>query len=112
MAASRAAMLKWPKACDPRRLRIGSSTISNVPITARIVSGRKRMRSEGLNPKLAGIGGLRWHPRRMLHAHLEWHVHLGLLQHARGGPADGRPERLRIGAPPQPHGGERLDDPP
>src|ERR1035437_7814674 len=107
MAATRAAMLKWPKACDPRRWRIGSSTIISVPITVRIVSGRKRMRSEALNPKLAGIGGLRWHPRRMLHSHLEWHVHQRLLQHARGGPADGWQERLRIDAHPHHHRDER-----
>ena len=50
MAATRVAMLKWPKACEERRWRIGSSTISSVPITVRIVSGRKRIRSAALNP--------------------------------------------------------------
>src|ERR1017187_7233077 len=99
IAASSAKMLKWPKAYEARLCRIGSSTINAVPITVRMISGRKRMRSVALAPKLAGMRYLRvpaqFDPFR--------HVDVGLLQHPRRGLAHRRQETLRVNSHPHHH---------
>src|ERR1039458_7252830 len=103
MAAASAKMLKWPKAYEARLCRTGSSTINAVPITVRMISGRNRMRSVALAPKLAGMRHLRllaqFHPFR--------HVDVGLFQHARGGLAHGRQETLRVNSHPHHHHDQR-----
>src|SRR3954454_11971998 len=79
IAAASPSRLKCPNACDERLPMIGSSTINSVPIAVRMISGRKRIRSPGFIPKLAGIGGL----RRGRNLHVEGNVHLSLLEHLR-----------------------------
>src|SRR5579872_1561300 len=98
----------WPKALEERRWITGSRTMSSVPITVRMISGRKRTRSPGFKKLLTGTRHLRLGPG----LHLEGHIDLGLAQHTRGGLADRRQERLRIDAHPHHHGDQRNDDGP
>src|ERR1019366_6753974 len=60
-AGASASRLRCPKAFDERLWRSGSSTIIKVPITVRMISGRKRRASCGLKTKtgLTGTGDLR-----------------------------------------------------
>src|ERR1035441_5319969 len=60
-APASASRLRCPKALDARLWISGSSTIIKVPITVRMISGRKRRTSSGLKRKtgLAGTGDLR-----------------------------------------------------
>src|ERR1039457_3275607 len=116
IAASNAKMLKWPKANEARLCRIGSSTISAVPITVRMISGRKRTRSVALAPKLAGMRYLR-RPRRILsrllsQLHPFRHVDVGLFQHARRGLAHRRQETLRVNSHPHHHHDQRHNSRP
>src|SRR4249919_3008372 len=86
-AANRANRLMCPKASDERLLIKGSSTISRVPITVRMISGRKRRASCGLNSELTSMGDLRSdRPGGLSHQGSQPHpvgdVHVGLLQYA------------------------------
>src|ERR1039457_3792440 len=60
-AAASASREMWPKAFDERLWMSGSSTVSRVPMTVRMISGRKRRASCGLKRKtgLTGTGDLR-----------------------------------------------------
>src|ERR1019366_4566520 len=115
IAASSAKMLKWPKANEARLCRIGSSTINAVPITVRMISGRKRMRSVAVAPKLTGMRYLRRSARLLsrllsrLFSQLDpfRHVDVGLFQHARGGLAHRRQETLRVNSHPHHHHDQR-----
>src|SRR5437588_3705247 len=53
-AATRVSRLRWPKASDEPLWISGSSTIRSVPITIRMISGKKRMASRELKTKLPG----------------------------------------------------------
>src|SRR5690242_19128094 len=90
--------LRCPNTSEPRRFTSASITISSVPMTMRMVSGRKRMRSVVL--MLTGIGGLHAHGR----LHPERDVHLGLRQNALVHLSHRRQEALRVHAHPHHHG--------
>src|SRR5664280_3016582 len=99
-----------PKAFDERLWIRGSSTMSRVPMTVRMISGRKRRASCGLKRKtgLTGTGDLR-DLRCCRYMHPVGDVHVGLLQYARGVLADGREEALRVHAHPHHHDDEGKD---
>src|ERR1035441_4768740 len=84
-APASASRLRCPKALDARLWISGSSTIIKVPITVRMISGRKRRTSSGLKRKtgLAGTGDLRGR-RCGRDLHPIGDVHVGLFQYARG----------------------------
>src|ERR1035438_2694873 len=85
-------MLKWPKAWEARLCRTGSSTINAVPITVRMISGRKRTRSVALAPKLTGMRYLRRPARLLSQFHPLRHIDVGLFQDARRSLAHRRQE--------------------
>src|ERR1017187_10437639 len=99
-----------PKAFDERLWIRGSSTMRRVPMTVRMISGRKRRASCGLKRKtgLTGTGKLRGLPRCQ-YMRPRRDVHLGLFQYARGDLADGREEGLWVYAHPARHDDERDD---
>src|ERR1019366_7450882 len=109
-AAASASWLRCPKAFDERLWRSGSSTIIKVPMTVRMISGRKRRASCGLKTKtgLAGTGDLRA-LRRWWALHPVGDVHVGLFQYAIGDSADTDQESLRVHAHPHHHDDERED---
>src|ERR1039458_3729121 len=107
IAASSAKMLKCPNAYEARLCRIGSSTINAVPITVRMISGRKRTRSVALAPKLTGMRHLRLPARLLSQFHPFRHVDVGLFHHARGGLAHRRQETLRVHSHPHHHHDQR-----
>src|SRR5579863_913713 len=106
--AIRARMEMFPNTFELRLFSSGSSTMSRVATTVRMISGRKRMVSAMLNAALAGTRDLRAGtglPRSEIDA--EGHVYLRLLKHARGRFTDRWKERLRIYAHPYHHGDQR-----
>src|SRR5437879_7719320 len=90
-AATRVSRLRWPKACDEPLWIRGSSTIRSVPIMMRMISGKKRIASRELKTKLPGI----CNSRALLQLYPIGHVHLRLIQDARGHHPDGRQESGR-----------------
>src|SRR5258707_8697147 len=119
-AVSSANRVRCPKTLDERLRTIGSSTISKVPAMVRIISGRKRSASWGLKAGLASTGDLRANPQRRLerprhrrrwstNLHSIRHVHIGLLDDARGVLAYRRQEALRAHAHPHHHHDQRND---
>src|SRR6266568_826608 len=102
-----ASRLMWPNAFDERRWITGSSTISSVPITMRMISGRKRRASCELNTGLTGTGDLRG--LRLCQLNPIRYVDVGLFQNACRVLADGWQEALREDAHPHHHDDERND---
>src|ERR1035438_3125211 len=79
-----------------------------VPIAVRMISGRKRIRSVGLNMGLTGTAHLR--ARGTAEIDPVGYIDLGLFEHVGGGLADWVEERFRVDAHPDHHGDQRNDD--
>src|SRR5271168_415126 len=104
MAATSPTIEMRPKASLELLRRMTSSTISSVPVTIKMISGRKRIYSTPAGEGLTGMCDL---CGQRLGFHPKLHVYLGLVQNARGGLTHRRQERLRIHAHPKHHGDQR-----
>src|SRR5689334_6485168 len=81
IAAISANRLNVPKTGDERRCTRGSMTISSVPTTVRMISGRNRIRSAELKLGLMGTAGLRALLQdRTLQLNPERHVDVRLVE--------------------------------
>src|ERR1039457_6117014 len=104
-------MAKLPKNFESRLLISGSSTIMAVPITVRMISGRKRIRSVELT-RLAAIVRLQYHGMALLNFYADGDIEAGLIEHSRGRLSHRLQEALRVNAHPHHHQNQRNNSRP